>query len=133
MWGVCGLIASSFCSLKAHLVLLVLLAENFHLLAQRTHLVTVLHRGVPDLPGFGCIPVRRQVILSHKDCCREDFDVQPVSAVLQPAVLCCISMHQQPQIDCKHAELEVQASTTACENKQDTKQSDVVRPSPVDM
>lgn len=43
---------------EADLVLLILLTERFHLLPQCTHLVAILHRLVPDLPGLGSIPAR---------------------------------------------------------------------------
>ena len=43
--------------MASHLVLLILLAQQFNLLPKSPHLVAVLHGLVPDLPGFGSIPV----------------------------------------------------------------------------
>lgn len=43
--------------MASRLVLLILLAQHFNLLPKRPHLVAVLHWLVPDLPGFGSIPV----------------------------------------------------------------------------
>lgn len=48
---------------RPNLILLVLLAQHFHLLSQGTHLIAVLHGFVPNLPRLGSIPV--QCDMSH--------------------------------------------------------------------